>query len=148
LVRRLVLVNTFAYFPRRAYIGLLSLVGPYLPASPSHPLARPIRGVLFFSPDVQAEDKRRWWDLTADVPMCAFGRRFELIRDLDLRPQLREIRMPTLVLAAPNDHVVPPVAGRLLAQCIPGAKLIEPPAGHAAMVHPRVDMAELIARFG
>jgi pimeloyl-ACP methyl ester carboxylesterase len=147
LVHRLVLVNTFAHFPRRTYIGLLSLIGPYLPASPSHPISRPIRGPLFFARDVPAEDRRRWWDLTADVPMSAFGRRFELIRGLDLRPRLGEIRVPTLVLAAPNDHVVPPVAGRLLARRIPGATLIEPPAGHAAMVHPRVDMAEIIERF-
>src|SRR5262245_34743455 len=78
LVRRLVLVNTFAYYPRRAYIDLLAVAGPFLPALPSHPLTRPMRGALFFSPDIAMEDRRRWWDLTADVPMSAFGRRFAL----------------------------------------------------------------------
>lgn len=144
LVRRLVLVNTFAYYPRRVHIEALALVGPYLPTKPSHPLTRPLRSMLFFAPDVPRDIRRQWWELTADVPMSAFGRRFQLITGLDLRPRLPELRMPTLVLAAPNDHVVPPVAGHLLARRIPGAKLAQPRAGHAAMVHPQVDMAKLM----
>jgi len=144
LVQRLVLVNTFAYYPRRAYIELPALAGPYLPAVPSHPVSRPIRRALFFGSGVPAADRRRWWDVTACVPVSAFGRRFTLIADLDLRPRLSELPMPTLVVAAPDDHVVPPVAGRLLARRIPGAKLVEPRAGHAAMVHPAVDIAKLI----
>src|SRR5207237_723508 len=76
LVRRLVLVNTFAWFPRRVFINILAAVGPYLPAKPSHPASRPVRGLFFFSPDIPREDRRKWWDLTAAVPMTAFGRRF------------------------------------------------------------------------
>src|SRR5262245_57708052 len=144
LVRRLVLVNTFAYYPRQFYIALAAAVGPWLPALPSHPLTRPMRGALFFGSEVSAEVRRRWWDLTADVPMSAFGRRFALIAEIDLRPRLAEIRIPTLVLAAPDDQIVHPVAGQLLARAIRGAQLVEPRAGHAAMVHPAVDMAKLL----
>src|SRR5262245_1570215 len=144
LVHRLVLVNTFAYYPRQFYIGLAAAVGPWLPSLPSHSLTRPLRGAPFFGRRVAFEVRQRWWDLTADVPMSAFGRRFALIADVDLRPRLGELAMPTLVLAAPDDHVVPPVAGRLLARRIKGAKLIEPRAGHAAMVHPDVDIAALL----
>jgi len=147
LVRRLMLLNTFAWFPRRAYIEPLAMLGPYLPAKPSHPASRRLRGVFFFSPDVLPEDRKQWWDLTADVPMSAFGHRFGMIRDLDLRPRLHEVKAPTLVLAAPDDRVVAADAGVSLAKQLPNATLIQPRAGHAAMVHPRIDVAELLAQY-
>src|SRR5262245_40042305 len=52
LVRRLVLVNTFAYFPRRPLIRLLAWLGRWLPDKPSHPVTRPVRGIFFFSADI------------------------------------------------------------------------------------------------
>jgi len=69
------------------------------------------------------------------------------VANADLRARLTELAMPTLVLAAPDDHVVPPVAGRLLARQIKGATLVEPRTSHAALVHPAVDVAELLARY-
>ena len=144
LVHRLLLINTFAWFPRRASIALLAELGPYLPARPSHPASRPIRGPLFFSPDIPPHDRRQWWDLTADVPMNAFGHRFGLIARLDLRPRLGEIRTPTLVVAAPDDRVVPASAGVTLARRMPHAVLLQPRAGHAAVIHPKIDVAALL----
>jgi pimeloyl-ACP methyl ester carboxylesterase len=47
-----------------------------------------------------------------------------------------------LVFAAPNDWVVPAVAGRFLAKHLPRAKLLPSPrTGHAALIDPRVDVA-------
>jgi hypothetical protein len=40
--------------------------------------------------------------------------------------------------------VVPPSAGRLLAKRLPRATLIEKKAGHAALVHPEVDLAAIL----
>ena len=71
LVERLLLVNTFAHFPRRGLIALAAWLGQFLPARPSHPATRGIRGVFFFSPDIPSAERGAWWDLTADVP-CFF----------------------------------------------------------------------------
>ncbi|MFL5338816.1 MAG: alpha/beta fold hydrolase [Gemmataceae bacterium] len=144
LVRRLVLVNTFAWFPRRAYIEPLAWFGPLLPAKRSHSASRSFRSLLFFSPDIAAADRTKWWDLTADVPLSAYGRRFGLIAGLDLRPWLPEIQTPALVIAAPDDRVVPASAGRSLAQRLPNARLLQPRVGHTALIHPRLDLAELL----
>jgi len=91
LIERLVLVNTFAYFPRRWLIWLGSRFGPLLPARPSHPYSRPIRGVFFFGPDIPAEERAAWWERTCDVPMRGFGYRLRIIADLDLRPQCAKL---------------------------------------------------------
>jgi pimeloyl-ACP methyl ester carboxylesterase len=144
LVQRMILVNTFAYFPRSAIIGLLASLGRFLPARPGHPATRPVRGLFFFSPDIPPAERQQWWERTADVPMHAFGRRFQLIAGLDLRPHLSEIRTPTLVVAAPNDHVVPPCAGKALARFLPNARLITPRVGHAALIHPNINVAALL----
>jgi len=77
--------------------------------------------------------------------MGAFGRRMAMIRALDLRPQLRHVCQPCLVLTAPDDKVVHPSGGRELARLLPRARLLEMPVGHAALVHPRVDVARLLA---
>jgi pimeloyl-ACP methyl ester carboxylesterase len=141
LVRRLVLVNTFAHYPRRLIIDVLGFLGPWLPNAPTHPATRPVRGVFFFSPGIPKPEQDEWWDRTADVPMRAYGHRFRLLAGLDLRPRLGEIEVPALVFAAPNDWVVPATAGRLLARRLPRARLLAVPAGHAAMIDPRVDVS-------
>jgi pimeloyl-ACP methyl ester carboxylesterase len=145
LVRRMMLVNTFAYFPRRLLVRTAALLGRYFPDRPSPPSTRGLRGIFFFAPDIPAAERTAWWDRTADVPMSAFGRRLAMVAALDLRPQLTSIDIPTLVLVAPNDRLVPPKAGRVLAQQLARARLLELRAGHAALIHPAVDVARLLA---
>lgn len=142
LVSRLVLVNTFAYYPRRLFIDVAGTVGPWLPWRTNLRATRSVRGYFFFGPLVSREVGSGWWDRTDAVPMRVYGHRFRLLRDLDLRSRLGEVRAPAVVFAAPNDWVVPAVAGRLLAKRLPRAKLL-PPArtGHAALIDPRVDVA-------
>ena len=52
------------------------------------------------------------------------------------------MKTPTLVFTSPNDWVVPASAGRLLARRLPRSNLIAIPAGHAAMIDRRVNVAE------
>ncbi len=145
LIERLVLVNTFAYFPRRWLIQIGACFGPLLPPRPSSPLTRPFRGFFFFPPGTSAAEQTVWWDQTADVPMRAFGYRMRIIARLDLRPQLHKIMVPALVIVAPNDRVVPPSSGRELARLLPNAKLLQMPVGHGALIHPKIDIAHFLA---
>jgi pimeloyl-ACP methyl ester carboxylesterase len=142
LVERLVLVNTFAFFPRRGIIKLASWFSPFLPAKPSHPATRGVRGMFFFAPDIPPAERAEWWTRTADVPLSAYGLRLPMIAGLDLRSRLAAIHVPTLVLASTNDRVVSPSAGRELARLLPRARLLQMAVGHAALIHPRVDVAE------
>jgi pimeloyl-ACP methyl ester carboxylesterase len=145
LVRRLVLMNTFAYYPRRLPIDVLSAIGPWFPWGPSHPATRPIRSYFFFGSNIDTAVQREWWERTKDVPLRAYGHRFRLLSSLDLRPRLSEVCTPTVVFTSPNDWVVPATAGRLLAKQLPRAKGISISVGHAAMVDPRVDVGAWLA---
>jgi pimeloyl-ACP methyl ester carboxylesterase len=144
LVERMVLVNTFARYRWRMRIRLAAFFGRFLPRKPAHPATRPLRSVFFFSKDIPKADRDEWWKRTEDVPMRAFGYRLRLIAGLDLRPRLAEIRVSTLVLAAPDDRVVSAKAGREVARLLPNARLIEPRVGHGAMIHPAINIAELL----
>jgi 3-oxoadipate enol-lactonase len=144
LVERLLLVNTFAYFPTRWFIRLAAWGSRFLPPQPSHPATRWFRGLFFFAPDIPPRERAAWWERTRGVTMRAMGDRTRLIADLDLRPQLARIQIPALVVVAPNDRVVPPRAGRELARLLPRARLLQRPVGHAALIHPQLDIAQLL----
>ena len=139
-VEELVLVNTFAWYPRRLWIDGASWVGGSLPGWPASRVGQPIRSYFLFDPEVPLPIRQEWWRRTADVPLSALAHRVDLIRRLDLRSQLADVRVPTRILAAPNDRMVPCTAGRTLARRIPASQLWQPRVGHAALVHPRIDL--------
>ncbi len=144
LVHRLILVNTFAWYPRQPLIRLLALFGRFAPNRPASKHGRNIRGRIVFGARVPADERQAWWDLTADVPLRAYGRRLRMIAGLDLRSYLSAIRVPAIVFVSTDDRVVPPCAGRLLASRLPLAKLITRRAGHAALIDPCVDIADML----
>jgi len=145
LIQRLILVNTFAYFPSRWKIRLCAWLGRFLPHRPSHPATRGVRGPFFFNHDISAAERAAFWEKTTGVPMSAMGHRLQLIAGVDLRSSLPSIPIPTLVLIAPNDRVVSPQAGRELARLLPSARLIERNVSHTALIHPSVDIAQFLA---
>lgn len=70
------------------------------------------------------------------------------VEDLDLRPFLRHVRCPTLVVVAGLDRTAFPERGRALAVGIPGARLVEvPDSGHALIVEQPARFAMLCLEF-
>jgi poly(3-hydroxyalkanoate) depolymerase len=63
-------------------------------------------------------------------------------------PWLRTLQQPTLVLAGDDDPIVPLVNGRILARCIPRARLqVVAGGGHLFLLERPAEMARLIATF-
>ena len=66
--------------------------------------------------------------LNPDIASYFFQR---LAPDYDVRPRLAEIAVPALVIVGRHDWVCPPAKGRVLADALPDARLVElPDAGH------------------
>lgn len=139
------LANTFAYHPDRLHIGLGLAFSVLFPTRPSLPIPCPLRGVFFFSPDIPAAERAKWFDRTADEPISAYGYRMRLLARVDLRAHLRKLHVPVPVIAAADDRVVLSQAGRELTRLLPQARLWMPCVGHAALIHPCVDMAAVLA---
>ena len=74
----------------------------------------------------------------------------EALRDCDLRDDLGRIGAPTLVVSAADDPAAPPEQGALLANGIPGARLVViPDAAHFANVEqPQAFNRTLLESFG
>ncbi|HEX6400223.1 MAG TPA: alpha/beta fold hydrolase, partial [Actinomycetota bacterium] len=71
-----------------------------------------------------------------------------MLRDLDVRPVLSAIRVPTLVLHAAGDRIEPVGAGRYIAESIPGARLVELPGSDHVPHHEMRDrFVEEVRRF-
>jgi poly(3-hydroxyalkanoate) depolymerase len=63
-------------------------------------------------------------------------------------PWLWRLRQPTLVLAGDDDPIVPAMNGRILARCIPDARLhIVRGGGHLFLLERPAELADLVADF-
>lgn len=149
MFERLILVNTFPHFSGRARINLgvaLFSTLPY-PWVKAH-RTRAARRVLF-SEDVCDEDRRLFREHTGVVPQEGYVSRLRIIRDTDLRPRLKEIETPALVVAGTADKLLDSVsAARLMANEMPHARLkILDGTGHTALLSGRVRVREWLAEF-
>ncbi len=60
-----------------------------------------------------------------------FLRIVRMVRQIDVRPVLSAIHVPTLVIQRLDDRMTPPCHGRYLASQIPGARYFEQPGDHS-----------------
>lgn len=68
---------------------------------------------------------------------------------LDVTADLGRIQAPTLVVSAVTDRFVPPAHSAVLAEGIPGARLVEVTGGHAAMFEdPRQTLSAVLDFLG
>ena len=149
MFERMILVNTFPHFVQRARINLgvlcFSLL-PY-PFMKAH-RTRTARHVLF-SEDVSEEDRRLFRERTRFVAHEGYVSRMRIIRDTDLRPRLKEIEVPALVVAGTADRLLDSVrAARLMVERLPRArlKLLED-TGHVALLSERVRVRDWLGEF-
>jgi class 3 adenylate cyclase len=75
----------------------------------------------------------------------AFLRMLKMIREIDVRPVLAAIHVPTLVIKRIGDRITPPSHGRHLAARIAGARYFEQPGDHSLRFAESGDADELFA---
>ncbi len=143
-VRRLLLVNTFARYPGRIRIRLGILVEPLLRHSVFRALKDRVVDGILRREGIPAEDRAEYGRIITQVNRAAYRRRLELVRDLDLRKRLPEIRVPTVIFTSGRDRIVPSSrAARVMAALIPKATVHEfPRAGHALLLTPGFQLAD------
>ncbi|MBV9926699.1 MAG: alpha/beta fold hydrolase [Acidobacteria bacterium] len=148
LFERVVLVNTFPHFAERLKIHAgCVLFRAFYPMLKAH-RTRGARHVLFSS-DVCEDDRRLFREHTADVGREGYVSRLRIIRDTDLRPRLKGLKTPALVVAGTADRLLDSVrAARQMVSLIPRArlKLLEG-TGHVALLSERVRVRDWLAEF-
>jgi pimeloyl-ACP methyl ester carboxylesterase len=126
LVRRLVLIGaptdlgTSDSLAKR--LDYLDVTAAFLANDDFEGLMRYYVGRVFSEPDVAdlAESRlRRWLGMSRETVLSFYDRD----PDMDIRPLLPSIRVPTLIVHGTEDRQVPFAAAEYLAEHIPGAKL-------------------------
>ena len=69
------------------------------------------------------------------------------VRDMDQRQELREIRVPCLVLAGTHDSSATVADGQFISENIPGAQYIQVSAAHLSNIEARDDFNRHILQF-
>lgn len=82
-----------------------------------------------------------------DAWFPAFKRLCECFLTLDLTEELPRITAPVLVVAGTKDDLKPLHYSRLIAERIPGARLVEIDAGHAFVIEKPVEFTAHVLRF-
>ncbi|HEY4095100.1 MAG TPA: 3-oxoadipate enol-lactonase [Baekduia sp.] len=92
-------------------------------------------------------DVRAWLrTMLAATPPEGYAACCEAIRDMDQRAELGAITAPTLVISGVEDLAAPAAHQQLIAEAIPGARLVAlSPAAHLAGVERADDVTALIA---
>ncbi len=145
-VSRLVLINTFSRYTRRLRIHLGCRLAPALQWGGVRRLKDFVVDRTLAHEGIPLEDRQRYREIILQVHLAAYVRRLELVREVDLRPRLAEILVPTLIFASGRDKLVPSVyEARLMSAHIAGARLFEfPLAGHALILTPGFTLSKFL----
>jgi pimeloyl-ACP methyl ester carboxylesterase len=147
LVEKLVIVNSFPRFRGRLRIKSAIFLVRLIP----FPLIWPwrfISNTLGLHLDgVTGGDRKRAQEIMRTVNGEGYFRRLELIEELDIQSQIREIRAPVLFIAGDKDLLIPSAReAYLMASLMPNATVkIVKGAGHACLLGSRVSLAKLLS---
>jgi pimeloyl-ACP methyl ester carboxylesterase len=147
-VAELVVLNSFPRFlpQRRLRLALFALR-----LAPWHamPIVRRVTAFRLHSHRTTREDIRRFLDVTRATSRRGYVNRLQILRRLDLRERLGEIRAPTLFLAAGEDHLVPSLEqANRMSELVPGATLrVLEGHGHICLIAPDVDLAAILEEW-
>ena len=146
---RMILVNSFASFPHRAKINLGVALYTVLPYSLLKAYRTKTARHTLFSEDVEEEDRRAFREHTRHVRPEGYLARLRIIRGTDLRARLPEIKVPALIVAGTQDHLLnATAAARVMTAGLPRArlKLLEG-TGHMALLSRRVHVRDWLKEF-
>lgn len=144
-IRGLVVLNSFPRFPSklrlRVGLGLAHVVPWGLMA-----VFRRLTVSRLHSPSTPQSEVRHFLRQTNETTRRGYIGRLRILMTYDVRDRLKDIRVPTLFLAADQDQLVPSLdyASYMVAR-VPGATLrVLEGHGHACLIAPGVDLAEIL----
>lgn len=144
-VSALVILNSFPYFAPQSRLRLARYGLGLIPWG-AMALIRRATAFRLHSAHTHRQEIKRFMEVTAGASRAGYFNRLELLMSYDLRHRLHELRVPTLFLAADQDHLVPSVRqAQMMAECVPNATLrVLQGHGHICLIAPDIDLAEIV----
>lgn len=147
-VRALVVLNSFPHFTPQFRLRLADWGLSVVPWG-AMGLVRRLTAFRMHSRHTHAQEIRRFMALTARASRQGYLNRLRLLRQYDVRDRLQEISVPTLFLAADEDHLVPSVAeARFMAARVPGSLVrVLAGHGHVCLIAPDLSLEEILLEW-
>lgn len=144
-VEALVILNSFPHFSPRIRLRLAWLGLQMMPWG-AMALARRLTAWRLHSRHTHRQEIRRFMELTAATSKAGYLNRLRILMEYDVRHRLRELGVPTLFLAAEQDHLVPSVSqARYMAERVPHSSVrVLAGQGHICLIAPDLDLARIL----
>lgn len=148
---RLVLVNPASSFPRRPWIGWGAHLSRHLPES-----AYQLSSVIFLPllasfGRIAPRDQQALLEAVRSVPQKTSVWRMSLLAEFEIPvEQLRQLTIPTLILASVKDRLLPSLTeGFRLKHVFQTAQVVElPESGHTCLLEADVNLSEVMKKSG
>jgi 3-oxoadipate enol-lactonase len=147
-VRALVILNSFPRFVPQFQLRLAVGAIRLMPWS-MMPVVRRIAAFRLLSRHTQRSDIRHFLQQAKRTTRRGYTSRLRILHDYDVRTRLRDIRVPTLFLAADRDRLIRSVEqASYMAARVPGASVrVLKEHGHACLIAPGVDLLEILGEW-
>lgn len=144
-VSRMIILNSFPYFAPQARLRL-AVAGLNMVPWKTMELVRRVTAFRLHSRHTHKREMRRFLELTKATTKSGYINRLRILMRYDVRDQLPTLQVPTLFLAADQDHLVPAVKqARLMKELAPNARIrVLEGHGHICLIAPDLDLAALI----
>ena len=145
LVDRLIVLNTFPYFRPQLRLKIAIAWIRTFPWK-TMALVRRLTATRMHSRYTHRDEIHRFLELTGGTTKEGYLNRLRILQEYDLRERLREIGVPTLLLAADRDHLIPSVEqASFMAERIPEATLrVLKGHGHGCLLAPNLHFARIV----
>lgn len=144
-VRELVILNSFTRITPRAKL-FLALAAMRLVPWGTMQWVRRLTAWRLHSAHTHQEEIDRFLLLTRGTTREGYRNRLRILTRFDIRAALPQLRMPTLYLAADEDHLIPSVReARYMVSRVPNGTLrILEGHGHCSFLAPDIDLDQLL----
>lgn len=144
-VSRLVILNSFPHFDPQFRLQL-AIAGLNILPWGAMSMVRHLTAFRLHSGHTHRAEVKKFIQLTAHASRTGYLNRLKLLRQYDVRDRLRDIRVPTLFLAAEHDHLVPSVEqATYMAAHVPSSVLrILQGHGHICLIAPDIDLSAIL----
>ena len=144
----LVILNSFSCFLPRIRLHL-AIAGLRILPWHTMGLVRRLTAFRLHSRHTHHDEVRRFMELTAQTTREGYIGRLRILTQYDVRERLHEMQVPTLFLAAEQDHLVPSAEqASFMSARVPGAVMrILAGHGHICLIAPDVDLEQILREW-
>ncbi len=148
-VRALVILNSFSRITPKLKLYAAIAAARIVPWGTMR-LVRRLTASRLHSAHTHHDEIRRFLLLTRATTRYGYINRLRILARYDLRRRLKEIRLPTLFLAADEDHLIPSVEqATYMSARVPNAAMrVLHGHGHSCFLAPDLDLDEILKAWG